>query len=129
MTLLFICHECRSPIHGEFIIDDGIRWHKDKTECSRLKALVNNPFVVAATELGRTVAEKNTAYGSAFAKSGEFLKLLYPDGISPDQYTDMLLLVRIFDKQMRIATDKRALGESPFRDIAGYGILGVVKDA
>jgi hypothetical protein len=85
--------------------------------------------VVAATELGRTVAEKNTAYGSAFAKSGEFLKLLYPDGISPDQYTDMLLLVRIFDKQMRIATDKRALGESPFRDIAGYGILGVVKDA
>jgi hypothetical protein len=75
------------------------------------------------------VAEKNVAYGSAFSKSGDFLKLLYPDGIRPEQYTDMLLLVRIFDKQMRIATDKNALGENPFSDIAGYGILGVVKDA
>jgi len=64
MTLLFICHDCKSPIHGEFIIDDGIRWHKDKAECARLKALVNNPFVLAAAELGRTVAEKNAAYGS-----------------------------------------------------------------
>jgi hypothetical protein len=35
-----------------------------------------------------------------------------------------LLLVRIFDKQMRIATDADALGESPFADISGYGILG-----
>jgi hypothetical protein len=78
-----------------------------------------------AEEIGDVVDVKNAAYGSSFAKSGDFLRLLYPDGISVDRYEDMLLVVRIFDKQMRIATDRDALGESPFGDIAGYGILGV----
>lgn len=76
-------------------------------------------------EIGELVAEKNAAYGDSFARSGEFLKLLYPNGIKPEQYHDALGLVRVFDKQMRIATDKDALGESPWRDIAGYGVLGV----
>jgi hypothetical protein len=82
-------------------------------------------FVTLATEIGKLVAEKNAAYGSSFAKCGEFLRILYPDGIQPDQYHDALLIVRIFDKLMRIATAKDALGESPYRDIAGYGLLGI----
>ena len=81
-------------------------------------------FLQTATEIGKLVELKNAAYGSSFAKAGEFLKLLYPDGMTPSQYGDALMLVRIFDKQMRIATAKDALGESPYRDIAGYGILG-----
>ena len=85
-------------------------------------------FLKTATEIGNLVEEKNAAYGSSFAKAGDFLKLLYPAGISPDKYTDALLLVRIFDKCMRIATAKDALGESPYRDIAGYGILGATGD-
>jgi hypothetical protein len=36
-----------------------------------------------------------------------------------------LLLVRIFDKLKRIATSKQAFEEDPYKDIAGYGILGV----
>ncbi|GIM47017.1 hypothetical protein DNHGIG_25660 [Collibacillus ludicampi] len=79
-------------------------------------------------EIGALVNEKNAAYGDSFAKCGEFLKLLYPDGIQPEQYTDALCLVRIFDKQMRIATNKGAFSESPYRDIVGYGLLGVAKD-
>lgn len=35
----------------------------------------------------------------------------------------MLAIVRVFDKMMRIATDKDAFGEDPWRDIAGYAIL------
>jgi len=31
------------------------------------------------------------------------------------------------DKLFRIATDKDALGESTYRDIAGYGILGAFR--
>jgi hypothetical protein len=85
-------------------------------------------FQQIAAEIGALVTEKNAAYGSAFEKSGAFLRLLYPGGIEPEQFDDALLLVRIFDKQMRIATAKDALGESPFRDIAGYGILGAWKD-
>lgn len=74
-------------------------------------------------ELGRLVDAKNRAYGNAFGKSGEFLRLLYPDGIKPGQYDDMLALVRVFDKQMRIATDRDALGENPWMDIGGYSVL------
>lgn len=76
-----------------------------------------------ALSIGQLVDEKNKAYGDAFNKSSEFLKVLYPNGVSPDQYGDMLAIVRVFDKLMRIATDKDALGENPWRDIAGYGVL------
>ena len=79
--------------------------------------------------LGGLVDEKNQAYGSSFDKSGDFLALIYPNGINTDQYTDALLLVRIFDKMMRIANKKDAFGESPYNDIAGYGLLGAKKDA
>ena len=36
--------------------------------------------------------------------------------------TDKQALIR------RIATRKDAFGESPFKDIAGYGLIGVVAD-
>ena len=74
-------------------------------------------------EIGELVEHKNEAYGDSFKKSGEFLRLLYPDGIKPDQYDDALAIVRIIDKLFRIATDRDALGESPYEDIAGYCIL------
>ena len=75
-------------------------------------------------QIGELVDEKNAAYGSSFSKCGDFMKLLYPNGLKPEDYPNALLLTRIFDKQMRIATDADALGESPFQDIAGYGLLG-----
>lgn len=77
-----------------------------------------------AREIGDLVAKKNAAYGNAFNTAGEALRLLYPEGIRPEQYDDALAVVRIWDKLMRIATARDALGESPFRDIAGYGLLG-----
>jgi hypothetical protein len=81
-------------------------------------------YVALAQEIGKLVEEKNAAYGDSFSKCGEFLRILYPDGIQPAQYHDALLIVRIFDKLMRVATAKQALGENPYRDIAGYGLLG-----
>ena len=85
-------------------------------------------FNKIGAEIGALVTEKNAAYGDSFAKCGEFLRLLFPTGIQPEQYDDALAMVRIFDKQMRIATRKDAFGESPYRDIAGYGLLGAAKD-
>ena len=79
-------------------------------------------------ELGSLLEEKNRSYGSAFSKSSEVLKILYPEGIQPDQYTDLLLITRILDKLFRIATDKSAFNEEPWKDIAGYGILGIYKE-
>lgn len=84
------------------------------------------------SEMGKLLGEltqmKNTAYGDSFAKSGDILEILYPHGIKPEQYRDALAIVRVIDKLFRIATRKDAFGESPWKDIAGYGILGAVSD-
>ena len=82
-----------------------------------------------AEKIGKLVAEKNAAYGSSFAESHKILSVLYPNGIKPEQYTDALAIIRVIDKLFRIATAKDAFGESPWQDIAGYAILGVVNDA
>jgi len=85
-------------------------------------------FETLALSIGKLVDEKNRAYGNSFAKCSRFLEVLYPDGVPVEKYGDMLCLVRIFDKAMRIATHKHALGESPYSDIAGYALLGLMKD-
>jgi hypothetical protein len=79
------------------------------------------------TEIGELVQNKQQAYGDSFGKSGIILRSLYPDGVKPAQYDDMLAVVRIIDKLFRIATDRDALGENPFRDICGYGLLGTAR--
>jgi hypothetical protein len=78
-------------------------------------------------EVGKLVAEKQVAYGDSFGRAGNVLREMYPDGIRPDQYDDMLAIVRIVDKLFRIANRKDAFGESPGRDIAGYGTLIAAK--
>lgn len=92
---------------------------------------LENPetFEEIGTRIGKLVAEKNAAYGDSFAQSCRILEVLFPSGVRPDQYRDMLGLVRVIDKMFRIATHKHALGESPWTDITGYGILGVKNDA
>ena len=78
-----------------------------------------------AARIGDIVERKNAAYGDSFAKAGPFLRLLYPDGLRPGQFDDALAIVRIFDKLQRIAAGGDHFGESPYDDIAGYGILGI----
>ena len=66
----------------------------------------SGPYEQAGSKIGKLVEEKNKAYGSAFDKAGNFLRLIYPNGIKPGDYTDMLAIVR--------------------NDIAGYAILAQV---
>lgn len=84
-------------------------------------------YVKLAMEIGELVQTKQAAYGDSFGKSGEVLRTLYPNGVAVSQYTDMLAICRIVDKLFRIATDKDALGESPWRDVAGYALLSVAR--
>ena len=74
-------------------------------------------------EIGRLVDKKQVAYGRSFDKSGQILGVLYPRGIEPHQYDDLLAMIRIIDKLFRIATARDAMGESPWTDIAGYALL------
>ena len=87
-----------------------------------------NKFETIATSVGRLVKEKNEAYGDSFGRAQEILTVLYPNGIQPEQYTDMLAVIRVLDKLFRIANKKDAFGESPWRDICGYAVLGIAKD-
>lgn len=74
-------------------------------------------------EIGKLTDEKNIAYGDSVLQSHRILEILYPNGVGIDQYSDMLCLVRMIDKQCRIANRKDAFGENPWKDIAGYAIL------
>lgn len=88
----------------------------------------NKSLKEIADTIGNLVEEKNKMYGSSYEKSSHILKILFPDGVKPEQYTDLLAITRILDKLFRIATKKDAFGENPWQDIAGYAILGVKKD-
>jgi hypothetical protein len=80
-------------------------------------------FMQLATDLGKLLAEKNQAYGDAFSKTTQILTLLYPQGIKVEQFKDVHVLVRMLDKMSRIAQDNDPMGESPYKDLAGYAIL------
>jgi len=76
-------------------------------------------------EIGRLVEEKQKAYGDAYGRAGAVLALLYPEGISVPQLGSALLVVRVVDKLLRIAEGKKPTNdESPWKDIAGYGLVG-----
>lgn len=85
-------------------------------------------FKGMALELAELLEVKGKAYGSSFDDAGKIIAILFPDGVRPDQYTDLLAITRILDKLFRIATDKNALNEEPYKDIAGYGLLGLRRE-
>lgn len=82
--------------------------------------------------LGQLVDRKQTEYGDSASRSGQMLAVLYPAGVPVHAYGDSLLIVRVLDKLSRIAqrgADGVDLGrESPWQDIAGYGLLGAAQD-
>lgn len=82
-------------------------------------------FEKIGKEVGELVQEKNTAYGNSFENAAKILKVLFPNGVKPVQYKDMLAIVRILDKLNRICSDKYAFEEDPWKDIVGYGILSL----
>ena len=83
-------------------------------------------YTEEALNLAELVIKKQMAYGDSFGRSQEIMQVLYPNGIRADQYLDALAVIRVIDKLFRIANQKTAFGEDPWRDIAGYGLLSVV---
>ena len=75
-----------------------------------------------AQKIGAMVDIKNKLYGSSFEKSGEILKVLYPDGVKPEQYKDMLGITRVLDKLFRVANGNQG-DEDAWKDVCGYGLL------
>ena len=88
---------------------------------------MENKFLDIATELAILLKSKNEQYGSAYASAPEILKILYPDGVMPEDYSSLLYVTRVLDKLQRIATNNANDLEDPFKDIAGYSILYLEK--
>ena len=86
-------------------------------------------------ELGKLVDQKQLAYGDAMTVCQKVIEVhleRYYDSsggfyrISPALLEHIIRQVRIIDKQCRIFSNPEGdlMGESPYKDIAGYGLLG-----
>jgi len=88
------------------------------------------------TEVTRLIMKKRERYGRNLRLTSQFLEILFPEGIPVTAYRYMGVVVRILDKLVRWANNMRseAAGhtvmddESPFADIAGYGLATMVDD-
>jgi hypothetical protein len=86
---------------------------------------MHNNFDRIGARVGQLVHDKQLAYGDSFGRSGECLRQMFPEGIQPNQYDDLLTIARILDKLFRIANNPTAFDENPYQDIVGYGLLGM----
>jgi len=86
---------------------------------------MDNKFSEIGAEVGKLVSDKQRAYGDSFGRSGECLRQMFPEGIKPHQYDDLLTIARILDKLFRIANNPTAFDENPYQDIVGYGLMGM----
>ena len=78
--------------------------------------------------IGQLVEKKNKAYGDSHSVTGRVLAMMVEDLTHNQLHSaipDILTVVRILDKLMRILHEPDAFGESPWEDIAGYAILKV----
>lgn len=95
-------------------------------------------FKNLGAQIGEHVDKAQQAYGDSFGQAGDVLRVyLRPyrnsDGTYtiPEELVDHLLVqVRIIDKQFRIFSNPAGdlMKESPYKDIAGYGLLGVGRE-
>jgi len=112
-SFICTCKNCGDTFRGE-------DW---EDECGCCPPKKEKSYAEIGEEIGKLVQEKQEAYGDAHGKAAKVIEALYPDGIPVSAYTKALTIIRICDKLFRVATDNDPMGESPFRDIAGYGIL------
>ena len=77
--------------------------------------------------IGAMVERKQREYGDSFHRSVHIIRVLYPNGIPPEAYPEALALIRVIDKQFRIASGKQG-DENPWADIVGYALLATADD-
>lgn len=90
------------------------------------KAKENILYSTKADQIARLVAHKQEQYGNAINSTGEFLKSLYPNGIKPEQYDDLGVLIRMYDKMKRISNGNQG-EENAWDDLMGYALLKAAK--
>lgn len=100
--------------------------HIEETTVHEIREMLNidDPtWAEIGGEIIKIVDVSNTAYGDSTIKSCKILEILWPNGIPAERYHDARCMISVLDKLARIAQNKDAFGESPWRDIAGYAFL------
>ena len=72
--------------------------------------------------IGKMLDEKQQRYGDSFHHCDKILRILYPAGITLNQYHHVLYIARMLDKMFRLA-QPGADPEDPIADMAGYSLL------
>ena len=80
-------------------------------------------YIDLGQQVGVLLDEKRTCYGDTFDVVPQIMALLYPNGLTPAQYPDVLTVVRMVDKLCRIATGNPEDQEDSWKDLAGYSVL------
>jgi len=91
---------------------------------------IRDRFLDLGNGIGELLAEKRRAYGDNFERSVRFIADLYPKGVPPEAYPQLLPLIRMLDKISRVAqisqdrtgSFKEGLKDA-WRDMAGYSVL------
>lgn len=74
-----------------------------------------------AVGVAELVEYKSKQYGDSFGRSGDIIRILYPNGIMPEQYDSVLTLIRMIDKMFRMVYGND--DENSILDIMGYALL------
>ncbi|MGG3920505.1 hypothetical protein ABEV41_00895 [Geobacillus thermodenitrificans] len=121
-----------------YLDSDEVMWF-DENELKLIESNVlkinQKSFQEIAVEIGKFTDMKNEAYGSSVDATYEVMKVFLNKYKNDDNtYTipesllkHIFLQVRMIDKQNRIFNnpDGDKMEESPYRDLAGYSLIGV----
>ena len=129
-----LCDQCslevkqceKSKKTSAFSCYDIMPGNKKSVLISRPKRDEKSPYHEVAKRIADLVTDKQIKYGDSFGRSHRILEELYPDGISKDQYKDVLVLIRIIDKIYRISRGDQG-DESAWDDINGYSLLAATR--
>ena len=72
--------------------------------------------------------KKEAEYGNSYMKVANMLEILYPNGISIDNFNDFLSISKILEKIARLSSDGNVNNLDIYRDVAGYALIGIMKD-
>lgn len=90
-----------------------------------------------ASEIGAMVDAKQQAYGDSFGRAHKIFEELLSEYAYGESYVipkellpHLLTLTRMVDKMFRAVSNPKhdRMGESPYRDIAGYALLAAAKE-
>jgi hypothetical protein len=73
--------------------------------------------------IGSMVDRGNIAGSGTFHETAQVVHVLYPQRINPEQYDDLLAIIRMIDSMFMISREKKSSGKTPYyMDIVCHAI-------